>query len=229
MAWFKNMKIAQKLGFGFTLMGIFMIAMLFISIEKSEEVASISNKVNHLRVPTARASLEILNGINHSLAALRGWMILGKDKFKNERAKAWSSEIDPALAAMTKFSQSWTNPENVERLKIIQTKLNDFKQFQKEIEDISGSKDNLPATKILLTEAAPKASILLTNITKIINIEATLPATPERKALLGMMADIRGTTARSLANIRAYLLSGDQVFKDRFDGMWTKNINGLAI
>jgi methyl-accepting chemotaxis protein len=51
-----------------------------------------------------------------------------------------------------------------------------------------------------------------------------LPATPERKALLGMMADIRGTTARSLANIRAYLLSGNSIFKDRFDGMWTKNI-----
>jgi methyl-accepting chemotaxis protein len=198
--------------------------MLFTSINKSEEVAGISNKVNKLRVPTARSSLEMLNGINHSLAALRGWMILGKDKFKTERAKAWSSEIEPALATMTQFSKSWTNPKNVERLKIIRAKLKDFKQYQKEIEDISGSTDNLPATKILLIEAAPKASILLTNITKIINIEAKLPATPERKAMLGMMADIRGTTARSLANIRAYLLSGKQIFKDRFDGMWTKNI-----
>lgn len=39
-----------------------------------------------------------------------------------------------------------------------------------------------------------------------------------------MMADIRGTTARSLANIRAYLLSGDEKFKGKFDVMWTKNI-----
>ncbi len=224
MGWFKNLKIGQKLGFGFTLMGIFMLAMLFVSINKSEEVSSISNKVNQLRVPTARASLEMLNGINHSLAALRGWMILGKDKFKTERAKAWSSEIEPALAAMTRFAKNWTNPKNVERLKIIRAKLNEFKRYQKEIEDISGSIDNLPATKILLNDAAPQANILLTNITKIINIEATLSATPERKALLGMMADIRGTTARSLANIRAYLLSGDKVFKDRFDGMWAKNI-----
>lgn len=57
-----------------------------------------------------------------------------------------------------------------------------------------------------------------------INIEATQPATPERKALLGIMADVRGTTARSLANIRAYLLSGNANFKDSFDVMWTKNI-----
>ena len=39
-----------------------------------------------------------------------------------------------------------------------------------------------------------------------------------------MMADVRGTTARALASIRAYLLSGDAKFKDSFDVMWTKNI-----
>ena len=50
MGWFKNMKIAKKLGFGFTLMGIFMVAMLFVSIEKSGEVATVSNKVNHLNI-----------------------------------------------------------------------------------------------------------------------------------------------------------------------------------
>jgi len=62
------------------------------------------------------------------------------------------------------------------------------------------------------------------SITQIINIETKLKDSPKRKALLGMMADIRGTTARSLANIRAYLLSGDKEFKDKFDVMWAKNI-----
>ena len=79
-----------------------------------------------------------------------------------------------------------------------------------------------------MEEAAPQANTLVSNITKIINIEATQPATPQRKALLGMMADVRGTTARALANIRAYLLSGNPVFKDRFDTMWTKNIKRFA-
>jgi methyl-accepting chemotaxis protein len=55
-------------------------------------------------------------------------------------------------------------------------------------------------------------------------LEAKQAATPERKALLGMMADVRGTTARSLASIRAYLLSGNSKFKNAFDVMWKKNI-----
>ncbi len=201
-----------------------MIGVVFITFSQIKKTEAISTRVIDLRVPTAHASLMMLNGINHSLAALRGWMILGKDKFKAERQKAWNEEIDASFKTMKNFSKNWTNPKNLERLKIIETKLGDFRKFQQEIEDISQTTDNLPANKILFKDAAPKAAILVGNITKIINIEATLEATPKQKALLGMMADIRGTTARSLANIRAYLLAGDEKFKKLFDVMWTKNI-----
>ncbi|MGR3174306.1 MAG: methyl-accepting chemotaxis protein, partial [Candidatus Scalindua sp.] len=67
-------------------------------------------------------------------------------------------------------------------------------------------------------------TVMVSSITKMIDLEAELAATPERKALLGMMADVRGTTARGLANIRAYLLSGNEKFKKLFNVMWAKNI-----
>jgi len=38
-----------------------------------------------------------------------------------------------------------------------------------------------------------------------------------------MMADVRGTTARGPANIRAFLLTGNQKFQDLFNVMWKKN------
>jgi hypothetical protein len=99
-------------------------------------------------------------------------MILGKDKFKVERGKSWSEGIEPSLNKMEGFLKGWTNPENVKRLDIIKSKLTEFKRYQKEIETISGSIDNLPANKILLQDAAPEASILVNTITKIIDIEA---------------------------------------------------------
>ena len=46
------------------------------------------------------ASLSMQNGINHSLAALRGWIILGKVQFKEDRAEAWNEEISTSLADM---------------------------------------------------------------------------------------------------------------------------------
>jgi methyl-accepting chemotaxis protein len=224
ITFFNDLKVGVKIGLGFVLVGAIILVSISLTMVQTGKSADITRRVVDLRVPTAQASLMMVNGMNHSLAALRGWMLLGKDKFKAERAKAWSQEIDPSLKQMKDFSVNWTDPGNIERLKVIEKKLADFRKYQTEIETISNTIDNLPASKILFQDAAPQAAILVGNITKIINIEARLEATPERKALLGMMADVRGTTARGLANIRAYLLSGDQKFKDRFDTMWTKNI-----
>ena len=221
---YRGLKIGKKIALGFALVTLVLIGVVFITLKQVEKTNIISTQVMNLRIPTARASLMMLNGINHSLAALRGWMLLGKDKFKVERAKAWSDEIVPSLKAMREYSKNWTNPKNQERLKVVEMKLNDFKKFQIEIENIAQTLDNLPANKILFQDAEPLAAILMDHITQIIDLEAKLEATPRRKAMLGMMADIRGTTASSLANIRAYLLSGDRKFKDKFDVMWTKNI-----
>lgn len=220
---FKNLSIRAKIIFSSALPVMILISAVLITIWQVSRTTTVTNRVIELRTPTAEASLSMLNGINHSLAALCGWMILGKDKFKQERAKSWSEEIEPSLAKMKNFSLNWTNPENIQRLKFIETNLSAFKGFQKEIEDISQTVDNTPATKILFEQAAPQAAILTTNITKMIDLEADLEATAERKALLRMMADVRGTTGLALVSIRAYLLSGNPKFKAQFDKIWAKN------
>jgi len=125
---------------------------------------------------------------------------------------------------MKRYATNWTNPKNVERLNIIEKNLKNFRVYQQEIEDIAQSVDNTPAVKILFEEAAPRASVMVSSITKLIDLEAGQAATADRKALLGMMADVRGTTGLALANIRAYLLSGNEKFKTKFDKLWAKNI-----
>jgi len=221
---FNNMKIATKINLGFGIVTLIIILLVSISLTKIGNLNDINNKVIELRVPTVMASNKMINGMNHSLAALRGWIILGKDKFKKQRDIAWKDEIEQSLHTMNEYSKSWTNPSNVERLKKINIYLSDFKKYQKEIEDIAHDINNQPALKILLNEAAPQASILISNITKMIDIELTLESSSKRKELLGMMADVRGSTGLALANIRAYLLSGDDKFKNLFNKMWNKNI-----
>ncbi len=218
-----SMKLGTKISSGFAIITVILIGAVVTTICLVGRSNKMTTQLTDLRVPTAQASLMMLNGMNHSLAALRGWIILGKDKFKDERAKAWSNEIDWAFGEMKKYSANWTNPKNLERLKIIENNLSLFRKYQQEIEDIAQNVDNTPALKILLEQAAPQAAILGANITKIIDLEGELEATRERKALLGMMADVRGTTGLGLANIRAYLISGDEKFKTKFDKLWAKN------
>ncbi|MEY8213313.1 MAG: methyl-accepting chemotaxis protein, partial [Colwellia sp.] len=76
---------------------------------------------------------------------------------------------------------------------------------------------------LLLTDAAPRASQMLVHITEIIDEEGLLEATEARKLLLKNLADTRGSFAVGLANIRAYLLSGDNTFKTNFETKWQIN------
>ncbi len=220
---FGNRGVGVKIGVGYAMVGLILVGAVATTIWQVRRTAAVTNRVIDLRAPTAQASLGMMNGMNHSLAALRGWMILGKDKFKDERAKAWSQEIEPSMAVMKGFAVNWTDPKNIGRLEAIESKLSEFKTFQREIEDIARTIENTPATKILFEEAAPKAKVLGEQITRMIDLEATLSSTQERKALLGMMADVRGTLGLGLGAIRAYLLSGDESFKGQFDKLWAKN------
>ncbi len=223
-----NLKLGTKLALIFGVILTITSSAFIYNISNAKKGMVTTNRITELRMPTAQNSLMMLNGINHALSALRGWMILGKDKFKQERSVAWETEIDASYAFLQEKSKNWTNPENISRLNRIHELLDQFKIEQQKIEDIAQKPGNVPAIKMLFNEAAPHAAIMSKKITQLIDIEATLDATAQRKQLLGMMADVRGTIGLGLANIRAYLLSGDEKFKQQFDKLWAKNQRRFA-
>ncbi|MEN8169102.1 MAG: methyl-accepting chemotaxis protein [Pseudomonadota bacterium] len=220
---FSNMRLRAKVGLSFGLMLLVLLSAVAITIYEVDDVQFLSNRVAELRTPTAEASLSMINGVNMSLAGLRGWMLLGNPQFKDVRADAWNTWIDKPVADMDELSKSWTNPENVKRLKELKVDIEKFRKFQQEIEDIAQTDDENPALKILFNEAAPRGTKMATLITQLIDLEAKLEGSDLRKSILYMMADIRGTTGLGLAAIRAYLISGEDQFRERFNTLWTKN------
>lgn len=207
----------------------FLVLVLILAVSSISSIVQIgsitknANKVVELRIPTAQASASVLNGLNHALAALRGWMLLGKDNFKAERQLAWDAEITPAITTLDEMSVNWTNPENITRLKEMKALLKAFEQEQKNIEDIAQTLQNIPSIEMLYHQAVPQASIMSKEITKLIDIELGLKASTQRKALLGMMADVRGSLGLALASIRGYLLSGEEHYRHSFEQLWNKN------
>lgn len=223
ISFLRNLSLARKLSLGFLVVIGIMIAIVLTSTIQIRRNADLSDRVADVRVPTAMASLELLNGLNKALAALRGWMLLGNASFVQQRESAWNAEIKPALQTLITLSDGWTNTDNVALLEEIEQILPDFERYQQEIEEIAQTDANVPALEMLLEQAAPQAKVIVDSITRMIDIEASLPATPERKALLGMMADVRGSMGMSLASLRAFLLSGDPAFRAEFDGYWSTN------
>jgi PAS domain S-box-containing protein len=219
-----KLKLGTKIILSFGLLSLVIFILVLVTIIKINTASKISNEIHELRIPTALTSKKMRNGINHSLASLRAWIILGKKEFRDERDRVWDEEVAPALKEMIALSPKWSNPQNIQRLEKLKKLLKHLKHYQEKIENIAHTKENQPALNILFVEAVPQASFLVSSITKIINLELDEPATKKRKSLLGVMADIRGATSVSLSHIRAYLLSGDEKFKASFDSSWQKNI-----
>jgi len=217
-----SLKIRTRLILGFSAIVLILATAVGFTINQIGHVEEGMTRIVKLRVPTAAASSGMVSDINLSLAALRGWMLTGNPAFKVERAAAWHN-IDGSRSEMDELSKTWTNPDNVKKWQEFKGILAEFLTAQKEIEAVANSPEQYPATTILLKQAAPRAAIIISEITNLIDEEQKLAATPERKALLGMMADVRGTMGLSLANIRAFLLTGDDKFANNFTKLWTKN------
>jgi methyl-accepting chemotaxis protein len=172
-----------------------------------------------LRTPVAIQSTQLVGNLYSTLATLRGYLLTGNHQGKADRAAMWK-EMDATAADFDKMAERFTNPEN--RRKWAETKalMGEFRAAQDKAEAIAFTPDAFPATKLLVTEAAPRVEAMFSEITKMINEEEGLEATPERKRLLKTMADVRGNLAAATAQLRMYLLSGDKADRERFAKPW---------
>lgn len=214
-----SIKLKLMIGFGFVL-----TLMVMVSINTYLQAQQLSHDQHHLSeigLPSVEAAKDLSNGVNLSLAALRGYMILGKDEnkaqlFKKQRLQSWQN-IDASIEKLMLLSENWQDEKIKQAIKKVKTDAALLKSAQNEIEEISHHKDNIESLNILLNNAAPEAKKVVLAITRLINLEASQKATAERKKMFKVLADSRGSFALGLANIRAYLLSGNIKFKLLFD------------
>ena len=90
---------------------------LNIPLIKSEKI---QHKILNLRMQTVLLGKDVTSGINESMAALRGYIILGHDADKAElmrssRIKAWS-KLELAMTQYDKLVKNWTVDTNIKRL-----------------------------------------------------------------------------------------------------------------
>ncbi|MCP4323137.1 MAG: hypothetical protein GY787_15090, partial [Alteromonadales bacterium] len=112
-----NLTVKNKLRFGFAVIILLMIAVTSYSYYTMKNAEIVQTRLLELRFPTVITGESIENGINESLAGLRGYMILGKVPAKaaameKERQAGWK-KIDDGIATMQQFAKNWTNPQNI--------------------------------------------------------------------------------------------------------------------
>ena len=221
---FKDMMIGKKIGLGYGVITFILMGVVLVTIQQVKTMETITKRVVELRTPTAHTSLMMLNGINHSLASLRGWIILGDPKFQTERALAWAEQIDPSLKQMHELASDCTDQENKTRLKAIEKEIDALKMSQQKIEDIARTPENSPAQKILFDQAEPLEKNIVAIVSKMIKLEMKNKMTIQNKRLIGVLANIETTISLSLERADEFLLSGKQEFKNESQENWKKNV-----
>ena len=219
---FVNLNIRGRLILGFSVLCALLATVVGITIVKVRAVNESTERTVNLRVPTAMAASDVVAGVYASLAALRGWLITGNDSFKAERASLWN-EIQRHGARMDNLSTNWTAEQNKTDWKQAKPLLDELRSAQDKAEAIAHTIDEQPAAKLLATEAAPLARLMLQKATSIIEEESNIASTDERKSLLIGFADLRGSMAMAIGAIRAYLLTADKAFKGEFEELWALN------
>jgi methyl-accepting chemotaxis protein len=219
---FLNLNIRGRLIFGFGVLCALLAGVVGITIMKVRNVDESTERTVNLRVPTAMAANDVVAGVYASLASLRGWLITGNDTFKAERVMLWK-DIQRHGSAMDSLSIHWTTEQNKADWKQAKPLLDELRNAQDKAEAIAHTIDEQPAAKILATEAAPLAKLMLQKATSIIDEEGGIGSTDARKSLLIGFADMRGSMAMAIGAIRAYLLTADMAFKKEFEDLWALN------
>ena len=183
------------------------------------DVSGNVERMANLRTPVALESTELVGNVYSTLATLRGYLLSGNPQGKKDRAAMWE-ELDRSRTAFDKMAAQFTNPENKRKWEETKTLLVEFRAAQDKAERIAFTPDAQPATKLLMTEAAPRVEAMAGALTKMIDEEGGREATPERKKLLKDLADTRGNLGLAASDIRAYLLSGGAAYKQSFATHW---------
>jgi methyl-accepting chemotaxis protein len=219
---FMHLNIHGRLILGFSALCALLAIVVGTTIIKVRAVSESSERTINLRVPTAMTASDLVSGVYASLASLRGWLITGNETFKGERAAFWK-EIQMRGSEMDRLAGEWTVQQNKVDWNEAKPLLDELRKAQDKAEAIAHSIDEQPAAKILATEAAPLAKLMLQKATSIINDEGAIPSTDARKSLLIDFADMRGSLAMAIGDIRAYLLTADAAFKSEYEELWALN------
>lgn len=131
-----NLKIdslVKKIGFGYLVLIAILLVAVMLTIININEVEKTTDELTSVRHPTSTAEIEMVNGINHSVACLRGWVLLEKPKFKTELDEIWKNEIRAPLNTLITLSDSWKLERNRNQLNQLVTLVDKLELHQEQI------------------------------------------------------------------------------------------------
>lgn len=214
-----KLNINKRLALGFGAVGMLLPVAVVFSIVQSKNIEHDVGDIADVRAPVTLSSAQLSEDVHGSVAALRGYILNPDEEHKHEHEVALKS-LEHHVEKFHKIA-GLLSAENQKQWEKLEVTFEEFVTAQNHVTEVIGTPSAYPALKFLNEHATPRSDELVSQITVMIDEEQKLAATPERKALLKIMADVRGNLAMSVANLRLYLNTADDTVKDAFDKHWT--------
>jgi methyl-accepting chemotaxis protein len=218
---FQNWKMGAKIGAGYLLVTLVLAVTVIVTLIQVGRTSQVVDELVNRSSPTFQTTLRVVVGVNKAQGDLRGWVLLGDEAFKTERAEAWSKEIEPTMKELKALLKD--NPTQLAKIEAVEQTLIELKKYQKDVEDIAQTEKNIPANLLLATEAQPKADQMNDSISALIEEEGAMTGLEERKKLLFKLLDFRVSLNQSVIRLRAELVGTDQKLRRQFEKEWEKN------
>jgi signal transduction histidine kinase/CHASE3 domain sensor protein/ActR/RegA family two-component response regulator len=166
--------------------------------------------------PMAQASLQLLTGIRHSLASLRGWATLGDPRFLDGWREAWRDEIQPAFGRLKNCPRLYPQDCTGEQLRELEALLADLRESQWWVQDIVRTPGNEPARLLYNQDVEPNAARLHALLAALFQSEKEQEGGPERKTLLARVAELQDLLAATQLSLREILGIDGSSYEHRF-------------
>ncbi|MDU3131090.1 MAG: methyl-accepting chemotaxis protein [Bradyrhizobium sp.] len=222
-----KLRIQSRLLAGFGLLCVLLACSVGYSAYAVSDLSAKFSKVVTLRSPVAITSTQLVADLHATLSALRGYLLTGDPEMKQRRAALWA-EFDTSVQQFDRLADKFALPENRALWAEVKPLVAEFRTAQDKAESVAFTADAYPATKLLGAEASPLIATMFAEVTRMIDEENSLEATPERKRLLKTMADLRGNLAAAGSQLRLYVASGDVSDRDKFAAPYTNYKNAVA-
>ncbi len=105
--WWASQPIGRRLSLGFAALCALLWAVATLAALSAQNLQAVNERMVGLRLPVAETSARMETQMQASLAALRGFLLTGNDRFRADRAEAWrnlgnlSTAMDPLAARFT--------------------------------------------------------------------------------------------------------------------------------
>jgi diguanylate cyclase (GGDEF)-like protein/PAS domain S-box-containing protein len=108
-------------------------------------------------VPLDRTSVQLMSGVEESLAALRGWVSLEDPRFVDQWKQAWRSGIRPALNSLRNLDSSTGDLVDNVSIQQLASSLDDLEESQWWVKSVAQVPGNEPAAVLYEEQVKPVA------------------------------------------------------------------------